>query len=424
MRFNHSRQTIALLIGSLTALLAGAARASSQPVPQDLPTNPTGHSPQDANALFDQGVNALQQNRFAIAVEALRAALELDPGLVTARYDLGVAYFSLSSFEESRQAFQEVLRRSPGHPFARYFLGRINLVQGNLDAAIHDFQALSQTQPVADELYYLGAAYFRKGDSLQAIRALERASAWKPGDYRAHLLLARAYQKVGRGSAAEKEYSLSENLRASYSEKSREIIECQGLLEKPEVENAVERCRQLLDGDDPTKLTSLGTLLAGRQLYDQAVVPLEKAARLDPENYEPQFNLGLTYFKMKEYREARKPLEAAVALRPESYDAVALLGSVLFALGDDFNAARQLRHAHQLSPTDEKVTTLLFQELRIIAQHFWDDKNYKQSTPFFEEALTLKPEALELRLQLAQAYAALGDKARAARKEKAAGKSP
>src|SRR5919198_841019 len=111
---------------------------------------------------------------------------------------------------------------------------------------------------------------------------------------------------------------------------------------------------------------------------------------------------------MKKYQEARGPLENAVALRPESYDAVALLGSVLFAIGDDYRAAEHLRHAHQLRPADEKGKSLLFEQLRIIAQHLLAEKNYRESIPYFKEALILKPEAAELQSQHAQANAALG----------------
>ncbi len=426
---------VALQAGAATVLLqAGPLRPEGSPRPPQhrdrdaypekessskLPTAASQASP-SAQSLFDQGLEDLQRARYEQAIGNFRQALEFNPALVTARYDLGVAYFALGKFEEARGSFEEVRGRDPQHRFAAYFLARLDLMEGNLDSAIRGFRALSGPKPIADELYYLASAYFRKGDTQQAIRVLERAAASKTGDYRVHLLLARAYRKAGRPAEADRQLGLSEKLREAYRVKSREILECQGLLAS-HLGNAVERCRQLLDGNDPTKLVSLGVLLAERQLYEMALPPLAKAARLDPENYEPQFNLGLTYFKMKKYQDARKPLEAAVALRPESYEAVALLGSVLFALGEDYNAARQLRHAHQLRPGDEKVKTLLFEELKMIAQHLLASQKYKESVPFFEEALSLKPDAAGLRSQLSQAYSALGNSAKPEQGKKATG---
>jgi Flp pilus assembly protein TadD len=325
---------------------------------------------------------------------------------------LGVAYFSLNKFDEARPAFDGVHRQNSGHRFAAYFLARLDLVQGNLEGAIHGFQSLGGEKPIADELYYLGTAYFRKNDMQHAVHFLQKALASTPADYRIHLLLGRAYQRLNRKPEAEREFALSEQSRNVYRQKSREILECNTLLNSQPLDSAVQQCRQLLDGVDPTKLVSLGVLLAERKVLDQAVYPLAKAVRLDPENYEPHFNLGLTYFKMKKYAEARKPLETAVALRPESYDAIALLGSVLFALADDYNAAEQLRHAHQLRPADEKVKSLFFEQLKIIAQHLLAGKNYKESIAYLNEALSLKPEAADLQSQLAQATAALGDSAK------------
>jgi tetratricopeptide (TPR) repeat protein len=407
--------------GQLRRPVIALARISqAPPLEHGRPTGAesTSNSPEqrrsshEALSLLGQGLKHLEQARYEQAIEAFRKALDLDPGLVTAHYDLGVAYFSLNQFDEARQAFEEVWSRSPGHRFAAYFLARLDLVRGDLDGAIRGFRALLREKPVADELYYLGSAYFRKGEMQQAIQILQRASDMHSGDYRIPFLLALAYRKTGQARLAERQAALSEELRNSYRQKSREILECNTALNSQKGESAVQQCRQLLDGVDPTKLVSLGVLLAERQLYEAALPPLAKAARIDPENYEPQFNLGLTYFRLKKYPEARQPLENALALRPESYDAAALLGSVLFALGDDYGAVRRLRHAHQLRPSDEKVKSLLFEQLRIIAQHLLAEKNYPESIPYFEEALALKPEATELRSQLAQATAQLDGSAK------------
>src|SRR5438552_1041742 len=180
-------------------------------------------SSRDAKSLMGQGLQYLQQARYESAIEAFRRALDLDPTLAIAQYDLGVAYFSLNRFDEARKALEEVRRRNPDHRFAAYFLARLDLVQDNLAKAIQGFQSLSEKDPVADELYYLGSAYFRKGDMQQAVLVLQKAAALKPNDYRVPLLLARAYRKTGQSEQADRQAALSENLRDSYRRKSREI---------------------------------------------------------------------------------------------------------------------------------------------------------------------------------------------------------
>jgi tetratricopeptide (TPR) repeat protein len=378
--------------------------------PESLQRSSNPESPsrsQAAKSILSEGLQYLDQARFQQAIAAFRQALELDPTLIVARYDLGVACFSSGQFSDARQAFEEVRRESSNHLFSVYFLARLDLIEEDLEGAIRGFELLVNRQPVADEFYYLGSAYFRKGDLQQAVRILQKAALLKPLDYRVPLLLARVYQRTGQSDKAEEQASISEKLRDSYHRKSREILECNTALNSQPLESAIQQCQKLLDGTDSIKLVSLGVLLAERQLLAQAIPPLVKAARLDPENYEPQFNLGLTYFKMKNYKDARKPLELAVSLRPESYDALAILGSVLFALGEDYAALHHLRHAHQLKPSDEKVKSLLFEQLRIIGQHLFNRQEYKESANYLEEALSLKPDAVELQSQLAQAAAAL-----------------
>jgi len=318
-----------------------------------------------------------------------------------------VAYLSTGQFAEAKRTFQEVLASNPDHAFSRYFLARIDLIEGNLDEAIHGLQSLRSSKPVADELYYLGSAHLKKGDTREAISALQQAAMLNPNDYRIPLLLARTYHKTGQEKEAENQAALSETLRDSYRRKSREILDCNTALNSQPRESAVHQCAELLDGVDPTKLVSFGVLLAERQMFNEAIGPLRRASLLDTENYEPHFNLGLTYFKMKRYKDAKEPLEKAVNLRPESYDALALLGSVLFALGEDYSALSHLRHAHQLRPTEEKVSGLLFEQLRIVARHLIDQQSYRESIAYLQEALALRPNELELQSQLAQATAAL-----------------
>ena len=192
------------------ALVAGAQSRNSavaKPSPPQATRRPDLSPDQlQARAVFEEGLRNLEQNRYEQAIEAFQRSLKLDPALLTARYDLGVAYFSLGKFDQAKQAFHEVLQQSPRHQLARYFLGRVDLIQANPEAAIREFRAIAGQQPVADELYYLGSAYFRKSDIPEAIRTLKRAATWKPEDYRIHLLLARALERGGQGSRSAQGY--------------------------------------------------------------------------------------------------------------------------------------------------------------------------------------------------------------------------
>lgn len=348
---------------------------------------------EDAQALLGQGLAHLQHARYQEAIEVLERAVRLDPTLALARYDLGVCYFAQGRFEEAERAFHDAQHVNPRHRFTAYYLARLDLLNGNLDGAIRGFTSLASGKTVADEFYYLGSAYFRKGELEPAIRFLQRAVALKPSDSRAYFLLARVNQKAGRETEAKRQFALSEQVRNADQQKARDMVACDVVLDSQELDRALARCRELLDGSDPIKLVSLGMALAQRQLYKPAIEPFRKAATLDPDNFEPHYNLGLTYFHLKDYAAARGPLESAVALRPEYFDAVALLASTLFTLGDDENALRHLRHAHRLKPADEKIRSLLLQELTVTARHFENGGDRPQAAALLEEARSLQSEA-------------------------------
>jgi Flp pilus assembly protein TadD len=370
-----------------------------------------------AQSWMDQGLQHLEQARHALAIQAFRHALELDPALVLAQYDLGVCYFALGQFDDALGAFREAQRLNPADRFTAYYLARLDLIEGRVEEAIHGFEALTRNGHVADEYYYLGSAYFRQGDFQAAVQNLHQAAAANPDDYRVPFLLARAYKKLGRETGANREFARSVKLRAANQQTARDLLACNTALDALPPASAIAECRKSLYGTDPVKLVNLGVALGRRRFYEAAIDPFVKAVRLNPEDYEPHFNLGLTYFRLKQYAHARQPLETAASLRPEAFDAVALLGSALFALGDDYSALPHLRHAHTLRPDDAKVSSLLFQELTIIAQHLREEGKYREAISSLEEALRLKPDSARLHSEVAELAAATGDASKAAREK-------
>jgi Flp pilus assembly protein TadD len=349
-----------------------------------------GSYAQTAQSWMDEGLRHLEFARYESAIEAFHHALDLDSTLALAQYDLGVCYFALGRFEEARAAFDQSRRLNPADRFTSYYLARLDLLEDRLDDAIRAFESLARPRPIADELYYLGSAWFRKGDFESAARNLRDAAANNASDYRVPFLLARALRKLGRETEAREQFARSSRLRDDTRATAQDILDCQSALNRLPREAAIDNCRKGLYGTDPVKLVNLGVALGEHGLYPEAVDPLAKAARLSPEDYEPHFNLGLTYFRLKQYANARAPLETAVSLRPEAFDAVAVLGSALFALGDDYAAVAQLRHAHSLRPADTKVTALLSQELMIISRHLRAQQDYNKAEDLQNEAAQLQ----------------------------------
>jgi len=143
------------------------------------------------------------------------------------------------------------------------------------------------------------------------------------------------------------------------------------------------------------------------------VEPFRRATELEPDSYELQYDLGLTYFRLKRYNEARAPLEKAVELRADVFEVNAPLGAALFALGDDLHAYHVLSKAHQLNPDNADVKGLLFNVATLLAQQSLNNKIYTDALRYLLRAAELRPDEANTHRCLADVYLALGDKAKA-----------
>ncbi len=316
-------------------------------------------APQDGLGHLGAGLRLFESQRYSEAAREFELALEIDPKLDDARYHLAVSYFNERRYADSRKQFERLLVTSYRKDWATYYLGRMDLLDGNPDRAIQQFESLKGPDPLEDELYFLGSAYMKKGEPEKAIGALKRQAEFNPRDFRVHNLLGRAYTKTGHPGEAEREYARAEQLHEYYLKGKKELMECRALLEAAHSEQAWARCGSVVETDDIDKLTAVGMLFGELHSYDRALQVFDKALALDPESPEVNYDIGFTYFGKKDYLQARKFLETAVELRANFFEALALEGTVLYLLGDDAAALKALRQAHELRPDDNAISKLL-----------------------------------------------------------------
>ncbi len=68
-------------------------------------------------------------------LDALKTALQNDPGDSFTRYALGLEYYSASMIEESKSAFEELILRDPNYLAAYFQLGKVYEAAGEPDMA-------------------------------------------------------------------------------------------------------------------------------------------------------------------------------------------------------------------------------------------------------------------------------------------------
>jgi Flp pilus assembly protein TadD len=361
-----------------------------------------------AEAHVGKGYEFVQQERYKDAAIEFQAALAINPRLVRARYQLAVCLFASGERDESQRQLERLREETADDTNVLYYLGRLHLLAGENGAAIQIFRKIASNPPFPDTSFYLGCAYLAKGNVSEAISALEHAEASAPRDFRIPYRLARAYQQSGRTTEAEKEFQRSSALREGYNDAARESGECSDALRSQPIGGARKVCERMADPNDPDKLTSLGIIYGEHGAYGEAIVPLERAAKLDPESFEIFHNLGLSYFRLRRYTEARAALEKAVSLRPDFFGSNALLGAVLFALKEDELAYPVLIHANELEPGNRDTGGLLFKVAMVLARDRFHAQDYGRCAEYLRKASQIQPSDASVHRRLAEIYNLLG----------------
>ena len=360
---------------------------------------------ENADTHVSRGYDALKQDRYDAAVTEFRAALALDPKLVLrAEFPLAVALFELHKPDEARKEFEAVRREAGDHPNILYYLGRLDIEDHKFESAVQNLSEAAAKPPFPDTAYYLGFAYFKNGDLPSAEKWLKQAAQADPRDARTPYQLGFVYRQQGREEEAQKAFALSDSLHQQDDREGRLRVECGQKLDRGQREEARKICDQLYNPDNAEKLMTLGTIYAQHGDLEDALKPLQRAANLQPQSPQMQYNLALAYFQLNRFEDARTPLAGALKRWPDLFQLNALYGAVLFKLGENVEAYRALEHSHQLNPDDAITRDMLYDTTMRLAETDQQSKHYQEALRYLTEASKLRPQEPEPHRRMAQVY--------------------
>ena len=403
MKTPKLRRRIVVRLAALALVMLLGGRAASQESSGSPPV--TADTPE---AHLGKGYDALKQDMYEVAASEFRAALQLDPSLVLrARFPLAVALFESHKSEEARRELEAVRQEVGDHPNVLYYLGRLDLEERNFDSAIRNLKEASAAKPkppFPDTAYFLGFAYFKHGDLAAAEKWLKEAARLNPRDPLALYQLGFVYRKEGHEEEAEKTLAASKELRRRQDNEPLLKTECGKKLDQGPEEEARSFCEQLYAPDDADKLTALGTIYAQHRDLEAALKPFRRAAELEPQSPQMQYNLALAYFQLNQFEQARASLAKVVERWPDLFQLNALYGAVLLKLGEDVPAYKALHHAQQLNPQDPGTADLLYKLTLDLARKRQRDRQYSDALNYLEEAAKLRPQEPEPHRSMAEIY--------------------
>jgi tetratricopeptide (TPR) repeat protein len=355
------------------------------------------------------GYEALKQNHYDEAASEFRAALRIDPTLVSrARFPLAVALFEMKDSSAARREFEAVRRQLGDHPNIDYYLGRLDLLDQNFAAAIRNLTKAMAQPPFPDTAYHLGFACLKAGQLAAAEKWLKLAAQANPADGAVPYQLALVYGKQGRDEDAKKAFALSTEIRQRGTEESQWRLECAQKLTLAQSDQELREeahavCARLYDPTDAAKLTALGTLYGQHGDLQAALEPLRRAAELEPQSPQMQYNLAFTHYELDQFEEARAPIAKAVERWPDLFQLNSLYGAVLLKLGREREAWPVLFRAHQLNQQDPRTSDLLYGVSTTLAHVSAASREYSEALRYYEEAAKLRPGDPEVQRGMAEA---------------------
>ncbi|MEZ6096245.1 MAG: tetratricopeptide repeat protein [Pirellulaceae bacterium] len=222
---------------------------------------------------------------FAAAARYLTAAVSLSPENSMMHEALGEALYQTGNFRDAADQFRHALIISPKFVQAKQWLANSLIESGDFDEATAHLDAVLLECPEMSEAWTTKAILEQRlGNQTEAETSFRKASELKPNDDDLHLNL------------------------LSFLETSGQIP------------RAVEHLRKLIDSNrnSVTWNRYLGHLLLRDKRADEAIVFLDLVAKLDTEDFESHYDLGLAHHYAGNYSIALECYKRAKQLNPDN----------------------------------------------------------------------------------------------------------
>jgi tetratricopeptide (TPR) repeat protein len=157
------------------------------------------------------------------ALMQYKKAAAKEPDLPYAHYNIGSVYWLMRKWDEASVEFKQEIAANPYDCLAYGQLGNIAVkTHGDaIQARSHIKKALDLCPNLPQARSDYGLLLAESGEYDKAVEQYKRAAELNPEDDGVHLLLGRAYQKLGRAEEAKAEFATSQSLQKKVSDRER-----------------------------------------------------------------------------------------------------------------------------------------------------------------------------------------------------------
>ena len=334
-------------LGAAEALLAMGEPAQAQRMIADLATP----EPVDREVELWQGKVADGLGKSKDAVRRFRNAIELDPKWFPAYVALSQHYASNSRPEEALAVLEQAQKHVRLTAEVRRLRGEAELVRNQLEAAVREFQAALEMEPLdSSALFGLSVAYRRLGrldEAAASLLKIQEMDANFPG-----LSLENGRLAEARGELDQAVASYQSALQARPDDIALKSRLGAALVMAGEIDRGQQLLHQVLESEAYSAEAEhfLGRVELERGKLGRARQHFLRAARLEPQNGLYRMYVGWAALEFNELASALRNFEAALERDPRLGDAYWLRARIRIRTGAVRDALADLQKALALNP--------------------------------------------------------------------------
>jgi tetratricopeptide (TPR) repeat protein len=364
-----------------------------------------------ADADYREGVAALNRNDLRTAQSKFEQVIRLAPAAEQGHSALGAVLEREGQMAAAIDEFQKALNSRPGDAAARLSLAGAYERTGAAAKAVPLYAeavaaARAQKQPVAAGVL---ASYARvlaaTGQPAAAIARMTEAVAEQARNPQLRDDLGSLYAQAQDWTHAEQEFAEAIRLKPDLAAAHLHLgFVLQAEQKGDAVQQWLQACK-LAPGDAKIALAA-GKAVADAGQDDQALPILERAHELEPRSTAAAYQLALVLQRGNRVDEAIKLLKSVVQAEPDNSDALVNLGLALSQAHQARDAVPFLQRAIALKPAD----TTAHQDL---AAAYLQGNETADAIVELQAALQLSPDSPQLHYNLGAAYKLQDDAAHA-----------
>jgi tetratricopeptide (TPR) repeat protein len=347
----------------------------------------------------------LKRGTWALAVQELQGALDLDSTDVDSHFGMGQALYYNQQYTEALEQYRWVTNRAPDYPAGQLALGNLLYLAGERDprhypearTALEKYTQLNPEDPKGWSL--LGrtlTALKLKDDALPAL-----IKAQSLGDKSKDM-----YTALGRLYVERKEWDKALEAFGKGDPDARDMLLIgQMFVFQNRLDAADSTYRAIITRDSTRSearfaMNELGKLRFRQKDYPGAISILSRRIALDPNSDEAYYFMGLSYKEMKQYPEALNALRQAAQLGDTKADRHFWLGILYEQVDSTALAVPEFERSVALDSTSATAAIAY----RQLGYHRLLQKDFTGATPLLERAAAINPKDVQTLVWLGQGY--------------------